>query len=409
MKRVVQSLGFLACATILALSCSATEPTQIVVIVEVTSSKVKQVEFQAQRDGDTREQPPIATVGTRPLWYSLLHTSGGREIKITVRGKDGGQVILTRSATVEFVPGQIKYLRMDLYEECITASCGAGLTCTESGCIPDAEAGRKLTDDPGVRPIFTGMLSWAVPAARRSFPRAARVVRLSPAAPVVRLSPAAPVVRCHRRHGRHDGHRRHGRHDGHRRHRWHDGHRRHGRHDGHRRHRWHDGHRRHRWLRDGMGHRSGRLQHQRARQPIVHADSGSTNPLYQDYLNETVATQPTLVPEFGGQPDRGFPWISVPEAYPKIKVTITSSGLSFDAPFPPDAPTRFETNQPPCRAAWDVQDLRGPGLRAVQRRVPLLNGVVPTRHGKQSTSERNHGRRHVGHCLAPHVDSQSRN
>ncbi|MDZ4696496.1 MAG: hypothetical protein SGI86_15225 [Deltaproteobacteria bacterium] len=329
MNRLRQSVYFLAYASTFLLSCSETVPTEIVVIVEASDgirSVVSDVQFSAQREGEEQKLLPLAKLATRPLSFALLHEVGSLSVQIVVRGKNAaGTDVIKRQASTEFVPGRIKYLRMDLYDECRSAACGEPMTCTQSGCIADTIAGGWLLDDRGVRPAYTGLApdagtaqtggtggSSLLPTDGGMGGAGGTVVNGGTGGTVVTGGTGGTVT-------------------------------------------------------GGMG---GTVVTGGVGGTVVTGGAGGwagdlgtcnlavsngrlTTPLggavktdlYNTYLAELVAAQPTLVPEFGGQPDRGFPWISVPEGQPKARIMNTLGGLGPNAPVPPDAPMRIDTEQ----------------------------------------------------------------
>jgi hypothetical protein len=318
MKHPGKILFPLAFAAILALSCSETGPTEIVVIVEASDgirSMITDVQVSAQRAGEETKLL-LAKLGTRPLSFALLHEGGVLPVQIIVRGKNtAGTDVIQRQASTEFVPGRIKYLRMDLYDECRGDVCDAPMTCTQSGCIADNIAGGWLLDARGVRPAYTGMApdggtgqtggtggSSLLPPDGGMGGVGGTVVVGGMGGTVT--GGVGGTVVAGGTGGTATG---------------------------------------------GTGGTGGDLgtcnlavPNGRLTTPL--GGSASTD-IYNTYLAELVAAQPTLVPEFGGQPDRGFPWISVPEGQPKVKISNTNGPPGPNAPIPVDAPVRLDTKQ----------------------------------------------------------------
>ncbi len=323
MTHFPQSVWFWACAAALFFSCSESGPTQIVVIVEASDgvrSVVDNVEFSAQRAGQGRNLLLPVKLGTRPLSFALLHEGGPLSVQIVVRGKNaaGTDVIIQRQANTEFVPGRIKYLRMDLYEECRSAACGEPMTCTQFGCIADTVAGGWLLDERGLRPAYIGIApdggtgqtggtggSSILPTDGGVGGVGGTVINGGTGGTVVSGGMGGTVVT-----GGMGGTVITGGTGG--------------------------------WSVD-LGTCNLAVPNGRLTTPIN--GPSPDPPYYGTYLAPLVAAQPTLVPEFGGQPDRGFPWISVPEGQPKARIVNTQGGLGPLAPVPIGAPLRLSSEQ----------------------------------------------------------------
>ena len=140
------SLSFVA---LLALGCSTDPRTEVIVVIDsdlMVPSELDELTIDVTAP-DGEMQSSTAALGdgepTLPRTLGLLHTGGSLgPFAVTATGLLGGSAIVSRDATFEFQPDQTLVLTMHLVRDCITASCGGGQTCTESGCQSPDSTGR---------------------------------------------------------------------------------------------------------------------------------------------------------------------------------------------------------------------------------------------------------------------------
>lgn len=134
------------------LSCESATPTQLLVVVDSDfGSELDEIELRAELAG---QAPGRLSARPRdvplPLSFSLLHDGGMLgPLLVTVQGRRGSEVLVSRSALTVFEAGQVRVLRMDLFAQCAAVVCAEGATCTEAGCVPLAQAGEAREPWPG--------------------------------------------------------------------------------------------------------------------------------------------------------------------------------------------------------------------------------------------------------------------
>jgi len=86
--------------------------------------------------GDVQEASVDFAAGdARPAVLALVHRGGPLgPLTVEVIGERGTQEVLTRTARVDFVSGQVLGLKVVLRAGCVGVACGEGETCGELGC-----------------------------------------------------------------------------------------------------------------------------------------------------------------------------------------------------------------------------------------------------------------------------------
>jgi hypothetical protein len=136
---------------VLAAGC-APQLTEIIVVVDsdyTVPSELDAVEITVVPP--TGEHEPVRSMRPAlPISLGLVHRGGPLgPLEVEVRGMRGGVLVVSRSAVVSFVPGEVRELRMDLLRVCEGVSCSELSTCVAGVC-----AGRELP--PSALPPWTG-------------------------------------------------------------------------------------------------------------------------------------------------------------------------------------------------------------------------------------------------------------
>jgi hypothetical protein len=121
--------------------------------------------------GDMQRSMADLTARPLPRTLSLLHETGALgPFNVSVSGRVGGGVVVSRQASFTFVPGETRVLVMHLSAACRTTACGGAETCTENGCrgvdVPES-ALEEWTGSPptlgGGGPVDSGTPDTAPP------------------------------------------------------------------------------------------------------------------------------------------------------------------------------------------------------------------------------------------------------
>jgi hypothetical protein len=146
-----------------ALSACATEPTQLVVVVETNldvPSEIDTVEVVVTGPSAVSTSTSEALVGPDdppfPLTLTVLPAGSALgPVSITARGLLGDSEAIRAEVRTELVDGKSKMVRLFLLRGCIDRPC-VGMTCGEAGCTPIAVAGETLPAWTGEPPPFDG-------------------------------------------------------------------------------------------------------------------------------------------------------------------------------------------------------------------------------------------------------------
>ncbi|NIW27579.1 MAG: hypothetical protein GWN25_10235, partial [Actinobacteria bacterium] len=145
----MRRIPFLALLALVALGCGTDPRTEVIVVVDSdldVPAELDEITIEViAPSGDT--QSSVATLGDGepglPRTLGLVHTGGSLgPFTVEVTGLQGGSPVVTRGATFQFQPEQTLVLTMHLVRSCTTIACGAGETCTESGCQNPDSTGR---------------------------------------------------------------------------------------------------------------------------------------------------------------------------------------------------------------------------------------------------------------------------
>jgi len=162
-------VAIIAAATALA-GCSKDALTQLVIVVDTNMdvpSELDAVRIEVRDTrGDTRQASGALTgadATALPVFLPLVH-SGGPLGPVDVRavGLRRGLDVVERAASVFFVEGQTRVLRLHLLASCVGVSCAGEQTCAEMGCRPIAVDPTELgtwtgtVERDGGRPEDTG-------------------------------------------------------------------------------------------------------------------------------------------------------------------------------------------------------------------------------------------------------------
>ncbi len=138
-------------------ACNGGSRTQL--LVEVHSDlfapeEVDRVVVEAEAP-DGRVQSATAELGPGQLPFprvlGMVHASGPLgPYLLRVRGEEDGAVVVEREASVSFVEGQTRVLRVDLVRDCIGTECPDGQTCAVGGC-------RSIEVSPGELAPWDGL------------------------------------------------------------------------------------------------------------------------------------------------------------------------------------------------------------------------------------------------------------
>jgi hypothetical protein len=156
--RVLLALGLLAPAVP---SCKDNPPTAIVLAISTEASIPKEIDsisLEVGRDSTTtfaRSYAVDPATGQAHIPGSLtfsLHPDEDASvpIRITMKANQKGQQVSLRSATMSFIEGKSKLLRMELRFSCLDfpQACADGETCLGGKCQRDLVDSSKLPDAP---------------------------------------------------------------------------------------------------------------------------------------------------------------------------------------------------------------------------------------------------------------------
>jgi len=132
---------FIALVTLCAAGGCGPSATEILVVVDSdldVGTEIDRLTIEiTDPGGATRMSEARLGAGEPPLPRSLgmVHEGGPLgEFEVLVRGRLGNDDVVTRTARVSFVPGEIRVLRMFLLRRCLAEMCGRDMTCGDSGC-----------------------------------------------------------------------------------------------------------------------------------------------------------------------------------------------------------------------------------------------------------------------------------
>ena len=133
--------GLLVAAAALA-GCSKDALTQLVVVVDTdmdVPSELDAIRIEVRNGLDELQQANGSLTGadatTLPVFLSLVHSGGPLgPVEVRAVGLRRGADIVERRASVFFVEGQTRVLRLNLLASCVDVMCSAEQTCAEMGC-----------------------------------------------------------------------------------------------------------------------------------------------------------------------------------------------------------------------------------------------------------------------------------
>ncbi|RLB49717.1 MAG: hypothetical protein DRJ42_20420 [Deltaproteobacteria bacterium] len=145
-------------ASLLLAACT-TPRTQIMVATDTDLSIPTEIDSIVIEvigpDGTT--QLANADVATLPAYLGVYHETGALgPVLVRAVGRRAGGDVVERRAQLDFQPERTVLLRMNLLASCVGVSCGAGETCTESGCASSLVDGTGLPDWAGMVPPLDG-------------------------------------------------------------------------------------------------------------------------------------------------------------------------------------------------------------------------------------------------------------
>lgn len=126
---------------LLSLGACTGDLTQIMVVVGTDIDAVDEVQFTIEGLGSTMERSGRVVIGS-PATLALVHRSGPLgPVTVTAQGYSRGTPSpVTRTAHIDFRPGEIFVLRLDLVASCLGITCPSDQTCTPDGCRPRTAA-----------------------------------------------------------------------------------------------------------------------------------------------------------------------------------------------------------------------------------------------------------------------------
>jgi len=154
------SRGLCLLVMVLAAGC-APALTEIVVVVDsdyAVPSELDAVEITVMTP--VGEHDPVRSMRPAlPVSLGLVHRGGPLgPLRLDVRGTRGGTLVVSRSAVVSFVPGEVRELRMDLLRVCEGVLCPEQSTCVAGACVSSALPPSALPPWTGEHPLDAGTL-----------------------------------------------------------------------------------------------------------------------------------------------------------------------------------------------------------------------------------------------------------
>jgi len=146
-------------ATLLLLAACTTPRTQIMVTTDTDlaiPSEIDGIVFEVTGPEGTMVTA-TADLTALPAFLGVYHDSGPLEpVVVRVVGQLGAVDVVERRAQLAFQPERTVVLSMNLLASCVTTMCGAGQTCTETGCRSSLVDASGLEDWTGVPPGIDG-------------------------------------------------------------------------------------------------------------------------------------------------------------------------------------------------------------------------------------------------------------
>ncbi len=125
------------------------DATEVLVVTDsdlTVPTQLDTLETVVMSPGGTMQRS-MADLNTQglPRTLSLIHEGDGPlgPFDVSVSGRLGGSVVVSRQAAFTFVQGERRVLLMHLVASCRTNSCSGAQTCTENGCrsidVPESD------------------------------------------------------------------------------------------------------------------------------------------------------------------------------------------------------------------------------------------------------------------------------
>lgn len=140
----VSGLWWLCCLCVLGAGCEPSALTQVMVVVESdlqVPAALDRIEVEVRGpDGDVRIAQGLLDGPTDlPSTLALVHAGGPLgDITVIARGFRAGSVVVERMAIFEFVPGEVRILRLGLERSCMDVSCASPEQTCATGFCRDA-------------------------------------------------------------------------------------------------------------------------------------------------------------------------------------------------------------------------------------------------------------------------------
>jgi hypothetical protein len=143
---------------LLALGCSTTSVTEIVVVADtdlavpegIDTLRISVTDYE--RGVIQEGAADLAAGAPRPVTLGLVSSSGEGVVEVVVIGEREGIEILRRTGRVTFERGRTLALRMDLWARCVAQLCGAERACGDAGCRPIEIDSAELSEWTGTPP-----------------------------------------------------------------------------------------------------------------------------------------------------------------------------------------------------------------------------------------------------------------
>ncbi len=126
--------------TVVALAVGCGDATEVLVVTDSDMSIPAEIDsletVVASPEGVMQRSTADLREQGFPRTLSLVHQGDGAlgPFDVSVSGRLGGSVVVSRQAAFTFVEGERRVLVMHLVGSCRTNSCSGAQTCTENGC-----------------------------------------------------------------------------------------------------------------------------------------------------------------------------------------------------------------------------------------------------------------------------------